>query len=102
MAQQVAGPGSGSEAAWESGCAFPDGVVHDHGYAGCHQATARLTAQMAVATFLQGVGKGQRVGICAEPQCRVAIFTLQPDEEAGNRVQVCPACYTAVGVAGGS
>lgn len=91
------GPGSGAEPEWQTGCAFPDGVVHDHGYGGCHQATARLTAQMAVAAFLQGIGRGQRVGVCENAQCRVALFTLSPEGEAGTRVQSCPSCYGAVG-----
>lgn len=83
---------------WEQGCAFPDGQVHDHGNAACHAATAVKTAQQAVTAFLHGLGDGQELALCENPQCRTALYkvprvVIQVPRRAGKtRLSVCPSC----------
>lgn len=77
---------------WQSGCAFPDGVYHDHGYEGCHQATARQAAQAGVVAFLEGIANGSKVALCGNGDCRTLLFVV-PAAAVGSRfVPVCPTC----------
>lgn len=80
---------------WEQGCAFPDGVIHDHGNAQCHAATAVKTAQQAVAAFLIGLAQGEQTVLCENDQCRVRLYTVP--NNAGRAVPICPGCYGSPG-----
>jgi len=79
------------EPEFTSGCAFPPGVVHDHGYRGCHEKTAQAAAVMAVQSFLTGIAGGEHVAQCENTQCRVALYTVPSDH--GRMIPVCPGCY---------
>lgn len=81
------------EPQFEQGCAFPDGVIHDHGNAQCHAATAVKAAQTSVAAFLHGLAGGEEVGICRNRACRVSLFSIEAG--LGTKIPTCPACYWA-------
>jgi hypothetical protein len=78
---------------WPQGCAYPDGVLHDHGHADCHQATAVRTAQAAVNAFLTGLADGEELAICENTECRVRLYTVPTSTDRGRRLPVCPGCY---------
>ena len=87
-----------TEEGFETACAFPPGVIHEHGYKGCHAATARSAATQAVQSFLTGLtgGTGSQVMLCENTQCRVKLFVTDP-KASGRKIQVCPACYGNAG-----